>query len=110
MRTLLLSLVLAGCTGSVQSAAPTVAGEVVAVDLDPWAYDGNATLDVRTEAGETVRVSVPARVNLCPATFGSLSEIRPGDRVEVRGERSADGRVTPCAQPDHYLRRVPSGS
>ncbi len=106
MRLLFLSLVLAGCTGSVQSAAPTVAGEVVAVDLDPWAYDSNATLDVRTEAGETVRVEVPARTNLCQASLGSLSEIRPGDRVEVRGEQSASAVVTPCAQPDHYLRRM----
>ena len=106
MRTFLLSLVLAGCTGSVQSAAPTVAGEVTAVDVSPWAYDGNATIDVRTKPGETVRVEVPARTNLCQAELGAVDEIRAGDRVEVRGEQTADGRVTPCTEPAHYLRVV----
>lgn len=110
MRTLLLSVLLAGCTGSVQSAAPTVAGEVVAVDLSPMAYDGNATLDVRTDAGSTVRVEVPARTNLCQAELGALGEIRPGDRVEVTGERSATGVVTPCADPTHSLRVVERGT
>lgn len=107
MRLLLLSLILGSCTGSVQSAGPTVAGEVTAVDLSPMAYDGNATVDVRTAAGETVRVAVPARTNLCQAQgLGTLGEIAVGDRVEVQGERSAEGVVTPCLEATHYLRVV----
>lgn len=105
MRTVLLSLVLAGCTGSVQSAMPVVIGEVIAVDLSPMAYDGNATFDVRTDS-ETVRVEIPARTNLCDAELGGFSEIAVGDRVEVRGERQASGAVTPCASAGHYVRKV----
>lgn len=107
MRLLLLSLLLGSCTGSVQSASPTVSGEVTAVDLAPMAYDGNATLDVRTATGETVRVAVPARTNLCQAQgLGVLGEIAVGDRVEVQGERSTEGTVTPCTAATHYLRVV----
>lgn len=105
MRTLLLSLLLAGCTGSVQSSEPTVAGEVIAADFSPMAYDGNATIDVRTDSG-TVRVEIPARTNLCQADFGAYSEIGVGDRIEVRGERQPSGVVTPCSSPSHYLRKV----
>jgi len=107
MRTLVLSLLLAGCTGSVQNPEPMVSGEVTAVDLDPWTYDGSARIEVRTEDGETAVLSIPARINLCEAQgLGDAGQLQVGDRVEVRGERGPDGAVTPCARPDHYLRRL----
>lgn len=106
MRTLLLSVLLAGCAGLAPGDGPTVSGEVTAVDLSPMAYDGNATLDVRTAAGETVRVEIPARTNLCQADLTGYGDLRVGDRVAVRGARQASGAVTPCTEPDHYLRRV----
>ncbi len=116
MRALVLSLLLASCSGSTESAGPTadgdvVDGEVVAVDLSPMAYDGSATLDLRTPTGVAVRAEVPARTNLCQAQgLGVLGEIRVGDRVSVRGERSASGVVTPCTDAAHYLRVVEMSS
>ena len=75
------------------------------MDLDPWAYDGNAVLLVDTSGGE-VRVEIPARTNLCAATnLGLVSELQPGDAVLVRGERSRGGTVTPCALANHTLER-----
>lgn len=108
MRTLFLSLLLAGCAGPAQNAAPTVSGDVTSVDLDPWAYDGSARIEVRTDDGATAVVGVPARINLCAAEgLGEAGQLRVGDRVEVRGERAPEGVVTPCTSADHYLRRLP---
>lgn len=106
MRTLAVFLLLSACAGPRGEAGPTVRGEVVSVDAEPMTYDGDALVVVRTEAGaRTVRI--PARFGLCAATdVVDLLALRPGIRVEAQGEVNADGDVTPCASPDHYLRLV----
>lgn len=120
MRLSLLLLLAVGCAPRPQPVAPPpesdagpgpfitdveVAGTVASVDADPWAYDGNAVLRIRTTGGEVV-VEVPARTNLCAATgLGLVTDLRPGDRVVVRGERSESGVVTPCVRPGHGLTR-----
>lgn len=109
MRWTLLLVLLAAC-GPRQSApasesGETVAGTVVSVDTSPLAYDGDALVVVQTEAGETVTVRVPARVNLCEAEgLGLLDDLEASDRIEARGTVNADGDVTPCTEADHYLR------
>lgn len=84
----------------------SVQGEIVSIDPDPLMVDGDAIIMVRTDDGETVRVLIAARVNLCRATgleiFGDLA---PGDRIEVHGEALEDG-VRPCESEEHYLRRL----
>ena len=87
-------------------AGATVRGEVVSVDAAPLAYDGDALVVVRTDGGERT-VRVPARINLCETDdLVTLDALRPGVRVEARGGVGADGDVTPCASPDHFLRVV----
>ena len=101
-------LLLAACAappdGGTDSGA-TVRGEVVSVDAAPLAYDGDALVVVRTDAGERT-VRVPARINLCDAEVADLGTLRPGTRIEARGETNADGDVTPCTSAEHFLRVV----
>ena len=86
-------------------------GTVQSVDLTPMTYDGDAVITMETDAGETVLVNVPARMNLCEATgLALVGELLPGDRIEVMGERREDGSVTPCAQPEHRLARAATAS
>ncbi|WP_420456050.1 hypothetical protein [Rubrivirga sp.] len=110
MRLLLFCLLLAGCTGTAEAppAGPavdrTVTGRVVAVDLSPMAYDGDALVDVQPDSGGApVKVHVPARQNLCVASIDALDAVVPGDRVEVRGA-GGEGIVTPCEGEDHVFR------
>ena len=84
-----------------------VQGEVLDVDASPMAYDGDAVIRVQTEAGEEVRVLIPARLNLCAAEgLGLYSELEPGDRVEVQGLGQEEASVRPCESESHYLRRL----
>ena len=113
MRPLILGLLLAACSAPEAPSdastlgAPddaTVSGEVVSVDLDPLAYDGNAVLILRSEAGEQ-RVEIPARTNLCPAEgLGVALNATPGQRLTVTGTRTPDGTVVPCTSPAHAVR------
>lgn len=116
LATALLLLLASGCARTpadrVEAPAPlpvgedtTVVGTVATVDTDPWAYDGNAVLVVTTDAGD-VRVEVPARTNLCAATeLGLVTQLAPGEAVEVVGERTEAGAVVPCGRAAHGLRR-----
>ncbi len=115
MRLLLLSALLAACTGTAESppadsagdtADRTVVGRVVSVDLSPMAYDGNGVVEVQPDGGEAVvAVQIPARQNLCRAAIDPLDAVMPGDRVEVRGA-PGDGTVTPCEGEGHVFRVV----
>lgn len=105
MRWTLCLLALAACSPrqAATSDPGTLTGTVVAVDLSPLAYDGDARIDVRPDDGrDRVVVHIPARQNLCAATLESdLSSLSPGDRVEVRGAATRAGGVTPCESADH---------
>lgn len=110
MRTFLLSLVLAACSAPagtpVAEGDVRVSGEVVAVDLEPMAYDGNAVLRLATDAGER-RVEIPARTNLCDADGLDIAlAARPGERLTVVGTESAPGgAIVPCRSSSHLVRR-----
>ena len=85
----------------------TLEGNVVSVDTDPWAYDGNAVIMVSTATAGTVNVQLPARWNLCKAQpLDDLQSLQPRDRVEVVGTVTAPGEVVVCEQPQHRLRKV----
>lgn len=85
----------------------TIEGEVVGVDTNPWAYDGNAVVTVSTAAAGTVSVQLPARWNLCKAQpLGDVRALKPRDRVQVVGTVTAPGELVVCAQPEHRLRKV----
>jgi hypothetical protein len=113
MRAFLPLLLLSACTvweapsGSVTE--PSVTGTVVSVDLAPIAYDGDAVIVMTPPSGESVRVLVPARVNLCQAQgLDVLNTLQPGDEIEVRGDPEGDGALRPCLEPDHLIRRLGS--
>ena len=85
----------------------TFEGDVVSVDTNPWAYDGNAVVTVSTAAAGTVRVQLPARWNLCKAQpLEDVQALKPRDRVQVVGTVTAPGELVVCAQPEHRLRRI----
>ena len=106
----LATLALTGCQTPVAAdpavSADTAEGRVVAIDRDPWAYDGNATMQVDTASGP-VTVEIPARMNLCPAPgVDAFPDIQVGDRVRARGEVGADGHITVCNGAGHALQRL----
>lgn len=115
----LLSVLLAmplGLSGCATVPAPvalvvgqqaTIEGEVVSVNTDPWAYDGNAVVTVSSAAAGTVSVQLPARWNLCKAQpLGDVQALKPRDRVRVVGTVTAPAEVVVCQQPQDQLRKI----
>lgn len=85
----------------------TIEGEVVRVDTDPWAYDGNAVITVSTTDTNMIEVQLPARWNLCKAPPpDNVQALKPGDRVQVVGTITAPGELVVCGQSEHLLRKV----
>lgn len=112
---LAMLLALSACvTTPTQQGGPLVVGqqaslegEVVNVDTNPWAYDGNAVVTISTIDAGTVSVQLPARWNLCKAQpLGDVQALKPRDRVQVVGTATAPGELVVCAQPEHRLRKV----
>ena len=84
----------------------TITGDVVAVDTDPWAYDGNAVITVATATAGTVKVQLPARRNLCKAQpLDDVQALKAGDRVEAVGTVTAADEMVVCEQPQHRLNK-----
>ena len=119
MRLLFLAALLAACSAPEAPADGRTAGttdraytgRVVSVDRSPMAFDGDALVDVQPDDGSArIVVHVPARQNLCAATIDGLGEVAPGDRVEVRGDATRAGTVTPCERADHVFRVVERAS
>lgn len=81
----------------------TIEGNVVSVNTDPWAYDGNAVVMVSTAKGD-VRVQLPARWNLCKAQpLDDIQSFEPNDRVQAVGTVTGPGEMVVCGQPEHRL-------
>ncbi|WP_368565700.1 hypothetical protein [Pseudoxanthomonas sp. UTMC 1351] len=103
---------LSGCATASADSAPsvgqeaTIEGNVVSVNTDPWAYDGNAVVMVSTAAGN-VRVQLPARWNLCKAQpLDDIQSFEPNDRVQAVGTVTGPGELVVCGQPEHRLREM----
>lgn len=109
-------LALAACASSGAPAAGawragddvTFAGRITAIDTDPWAYDGNARIDVASDAHGPVAVELPARWNLCKAPSVEAAVRLPvGTRVQVTA-RAGEGRaVVVCESATHAVRALP---
>ncbi len=84
----------------------TIAGRVVAIDTDPWAYDGNAVIQVATDAHGIVQVHLPARWNLCAAPPVDVAALVVGDDVRASGTAGAEGELVVCSQATHFLRET----
>ena len=112
LATLLLPT-LSGCaslpatTSLVVGDQATIEGDVVSVNTDPWAYDGNAIITVSTATAGAVSVQLPARWNLCKAQpLDDVQVLKSGDRVEAVGTVTAPGEIVVCELPQHRLRKV----
>ena len=81
-------------------------GRVVSVDTTPWAYDGNAVVVVRSDAGRDVRVQLPARWHLCKAPSADAQALAAGDRVHVVASANEADSVTVCERAEHRLARM----
>ena len=84
----------------------TIAGRVVAIDTDPWAYDGNAVIQVATEAHGIVQVHLPARWNLCAAPPVDVEALALGDEVRAAGTTGTARELVVCARATHFLRET----
>jgi hypothetical protein len=94
-------------TSLVEGQQATIEGEVISVDTDPWAYDGNAVITVSTRDAGTMQVQLPARWNLCKAEpFGDVQALKPKDRVHAAGTVTSAGTLVVCEQPEHHLRKA----
>ena len=81
----------------------TIAGRVVAIDMTPWTYDGNAVVQVATDAHGIVQVHLPARWNLCAAPPVAADALEVGDDVHVAGTVGQDRALVVCGRATHHL-------
>lgn len=84
----------------------TISGRVVAVDTAPWAYDGNAVIQVATDAHGIVQVQLPARWNLCAAPAVDVEALAIGDDVRAAGTAGDGNALVVCTRPTHFLREA----
>lgn len=84
----------------------SITGRVVAIDTAPWAYDGNAVIQVATEAHGIVQAHLPARWNLCAAPPVDVEALAIGDDVHATGTAGAEGELVVCARATHFLRET----
>lgn len=110
---LLSSLAIAtGCVernvidSSMPEGRTTITGQLVAKDTSPWAYDGNAVLQVAVPGKGMVPVHLPARWNLCAAPPVDVDALAVGDTVRVTGDVDAEGAVVVCADAAHRVAEV----
>lgn len=106
-----LALAATACTTSPdapaaepQSSGPVaIEGTVASIDTQPWAYDGNAVVQVDAAGRGRVAVQLPARWNLCQAAPVDVEALAVGMRVQAVGAPSGEGGLVVCADPAHRL-------
>lgn len=111
-----LVLAASACTTSPGADAPrdepeagspaTITGTVASIDTQPWAYDGNAVVQVDAADGGRVAVELPARWNLCEAPPVDVEALAVGMQVQVVGDASGEGGLVVCTHPSHRLAPV----
>lgn len=113
------ALLTVACTTSNDAADPAqeaavgpvrTTGTVLAIDTDPWAYDGNAVVQVDTADRGRVDVQLPARWNLCQAAPVDVGALAVGVEVEVVGAAAGENDVVVCEDPSHRLTSLDGGS
>jgi len=78
-------------------------GVVASIDTQPWAYDGNAIVQVDTADHGRVDVQLPARWNLCKAPPVDVEALAVGTRVRVVAAAAGEGALVVCTDPAHRL-------
>lgn len=110
-----VALCLVGATGCATKPAAqlqaggqvSIEGSIASIDTQPWAYDGNAVIQVDTPDRGRVAVQLPARWNLCKAAPVNVEALAVGMRVRAVGDAGAEGQLVVCQEEAHRL--VPAG-
>ena len=89
--------------------ASSIEGRIASIDTKPWAYDGNAVIQVDTAERGRVAVQLPARWNLCKAAPVDVEALAVDMRVRVVGAAGGDGEVVVCQDAAHRIVPVESG-
>lgn len=107
---LALALATGACAStSTPDAAPAndgmvrAVGTVVAIDTQPWTYDGHAVVQIETADRGRVDVRLPARWNLCKAAPVDVEALAVGMRVQAVGADAGEGALVVCADAAHRL-------
>ena len=85
----------------------SIEGTIASIDTQPWAYDGNAVIQVDTTERGRVAVHLPARWNLCKAAPVDVEALAVGMRVRVVGAPGGEGELVVCQDAAHRL--APAG-
>ena len=105
----LLAGLLVGACASIAEPLPAIdehaetSGTIVAIDQQPWTYDGNAVILIDTDRQRRVAVQLPARWNLCKAKPVDMEALSVGTRVHVVGRIGGDGAIVVCQDDTHRL-------
>ncbi|MGH8085078.1 MAG: hypothetical protein ACREPV_07360 [Lysobacter sp.] len=115
---LTFALAAAFATASCTTTTPDVAGQadgplriegtITAIDLQPWTYDGNATVQVDADGRGDMQVQLPARWNLCKAPPVDVHSLAVGMRVQAVGAASGEGGLVVCEDAAHRLQPMES--
>lgn len=109
---LAVALATASCTTTTPDVAEPadgplrIEGTITAIDLQPWSYDGHATVQVDADGRGDVQVRLPARWNLCKAPPVDVQSLAVGMRVQAVGAASGDGGLVVCEDAAHRLQPV----
>ncbi|MEG3190812.1 hypothetical protein [Lysobacter sp. D1-1-M9] len=109
---LAVALATASCTTTTPDVAETangplrIEGTITAIDLQPWSYDGNATVQVDADGRGAVQVQLPARWNLCNAPPVDVQSLAVGMRVQAVGAAAGEGGLVVCEDAAHRLELV----
>lgn len=111
---LCIVLAAAGCASKPAASPPSdgqtsIEGTIASIDTAPWAYDGNAVIQVDTADRGRVAVQLPARWNLCKAAPVNVEALAVGMRVRAVGNAGAEGELVVCQQEAHRLGPTDSG-
>ncbi len=81
----------------------SIEGRITAIDLTPWAFDGNAVIQLKSDSNGLVAVQLPARWNLCKAQPVNTNALAVGRRVRVVGTVGESGEIGVCERAEHRL-------
>lgn len=109
-----VALAAAGCATkpvapSESGGRTSIAGTIASIDTAPWAYDGNAVIQIDTPDRGRVVVQLPARWNLCKAPAVNVEALAVGMRVRAVGAAGAEGGLVVCQDEAHRLVPVDAG-
>ncbi len=104
------SAVIAGCASTAPATnalkagqQASIEGRITVIDLTPWTYDGNAVIQIQTDANGLVSVQLPARWNLCKAPPVDTNVLAVGRRVRVVGTIGQAGEIGVCERAEHQV-------